>query len=66
MRGELDAYPGGWGALPKDRVHHCHVKNAIKDVAGKTQWSPVDKGYVDWTAQFCALAKIGYSDAVNL
>src|ERR1700674_5490935 len=66
MRGELDAYPGGWDALPKDRIHHCHVKNAIKDSAGKTQWSPVDKGYIDWTAQFRALAKIGYSDAVNL
>jgi sugar phosphate isomerase/epimerase len=66
MRGELDAYPGGWDALPKDRIHHCHVKNAIKDSAGETQWSPVEKGYVDWTAQFRALAKIGYSDAVNL
>ena len=57
MRGELDAYPGGWDALPKERIHHCHVKNAIKDSTGKTQWSPVDKGYIDWTAQFRAFAK---------
>ncbi len=66
MRGELDAYPNGWDALPKDRIHHCHVKNAIKDASGKIVWSPVDKGYIDWTAQFRALEKIGYSDAVNL
>ena len=66
MRGELDAFPGGWSQLPKDRIHHCHVKNAVKDSTGKTEWSPVDKGYIDWTAQFRALAKIGYSDAVNL
>ena len=66
MRGELDAYPGGWDALPKERIHHCHVKNAIKDSTGKTQWSPVDKGYIDWTAQFRAFARIGYSDAVSL
>ena len=66
MRGEFDAYPGGWDALPKDRIHHCHVKNAVKDSTGKIEWSPVDKGYIDWTAQFRALAKIGYSDAVNL
>jgi sugar phosphate isomerase/epimerase len=66
MRGELDAYPGGWDALPKDRIHHCHVKNAIRDSAGKMQWSPVDKGYIDWTAQFRAFAEIGYPDAVNL
>jgi sugar phosphate isomerase/epimerase len=66
MRGELDAYPGGWNALPKDRIHHCHVKNAVKDATGKIVWSPVDIGYIDWTAQFKALMGIGYSNAVNL
>ena len=66
MRGELDAYPGGWDALPKNRIHHCHVKNAVKDATGKVVWSPVDMGYVDWTAQFKALQGIGYSNAVSL
>jgi sugar phosphate isomerase/epimerase len=66
MRGELDAYPNGWDALPKHRIHHCHVKNAVKDASGKIVWSPVDVGYIDWTAQFRALAQIGYSNAVNL
>jgi sugar phosphate isomerase/epimerase len=66
MRGELDAYPNGWNAIPKGRIHHCHVKNAIKDDTGTIVWSPVDKGYVDWTAQFRALKGIGYSNAVNL
>ncbi len=66
MRGELDAFPGGWDALPKERIHHCHVKNAVKDATGKMVWSPVDIGYIDWAAQFKALERIGYSDAVNL
>ena len=66
MRGELDAYPNGWNALPKNRIHHCHVKNAVKDASGKIVWSPVDIGYINWAAQFRALAAIGYSDAVNL
>ena len=66
MRGELDAYPNGWDALPKNRIHHCHVKNAVKDGAGKIVWSPVDVGFVDWAGQFRALEKIGYADAVNL
>src|SRR3984885_4994482 len=66
MRGEFDAFPNGWDALPKDRINHCHVKNAVKDDTGKIVWSPVDLGYIDWTAQFRALAKIGYSNAVNL
>ena len=66
MRGELDAYPGGWDSLPKNRIHHCHCKNAVKDAAGKIVWSPVDKGYVDWPAQFRALKQAGYRDAVSL
>jgi len=66
MRGEFDAFPGGWNTLPKDRIHHCHVKNAVKDATGKVVWSPVDVGFIDWAAQFKALKEIGYSDAVNL
>ncbi len=66
MRGELDAFPGGWDALPKDRIHHCHVKNAVKDDTGKIVWSPVDIGFVNWTEQFRALGKTGYTDAVSL
>ena len=66
MRGELDAFPGGWDALPKERIHHCHVKNAVKDASGKIVWSPVDIGYIDWAAQFRALEGIGYSNATNL
>ncbi len=66
MRGELDAYPGGWDALPKERIHHCHVKNTKKNLVGKMEWAPVDVGYVDWTAQFRAMKDIGYDHAVNL
>lgn len=66
MRGELDAWPNGWNALPKDRIHHCHVKNTMRNAAGKLEWAPVDKGYVDWTAQFKALKAIGYHEAVSL
>ena len=66
MRGELDAYPNGWAALPKGRIHHCHVKNCMKDDSGKLVWAPVDVGYIDWAGQFAAMKSVGYSDAVNL
>jgi sugar phosphate isomerase/epimerase len=66
MRGELDAFPGGWDALPKNRIHHCHCKNAVKSAEGKIEWSPVDKGFVDWAAQFRALKQAGFRDAVSL
>jgi sugar phosphate isomerase/epimerase len=66
MRGELDAFPTGWNLLPKNRILHCHVKNAVKEANGKIAWSPVDKGFVDWTAQFRALKNAGYHGAVSL
>ncbi len=66
MRGELDAFPTGWNLLPKNRIHHCHCKNATKNPQGKIVWAPVDKGYIDWTAQFRALKQIGYHEAVSL
>ncbi len=66
MRGELDAFPGAWEALPKNRIRHCHSKNAVKNAAGKIDWSPVGKGIIDWAAQFRALRLAGYHDAVSL
>ena len=66
MRGELDAFPAAWETLPKNRIHHCHVKNAVKNAAGKIEWAPVGTGYIDWTAQFRALRTMGYHDAVSL
>ncbi|MGA9671253.1 MAG: sugar phosphate isomerase/epimerase family protein [Terracidiphilus sp.] len=66
MRGELDAFPTAWDLLPKDRIHHCHVKNAVKNAEGKIEWAPVDKGFIDWAAQFRALKQLGYHDAVSL
>ncbi len=66
MRGELDAFPAAWDLIPKERIHHCHCKNAVKNAGGKIEWSPVDKGFIDWAAQFRALKKIGYREAVSL
>jgi len=66
MRGELDAFPAAWETLPKDRIHHCHVKNAVKNADGKIEWAPVATGFIDWTAQFRALHQINYREAVSL
>ena len=66
MRGELDAFPAAWETIPKNRIHHCHVKNAVKNAEGKIEWAPVGTGYIDWAAQFRALRTMGYKDAVSL
>ena len=66
MHGELDAFPAGWEFLPKDRILHCHCKNAVRNAAGKVEWAPVDIGFIDWPAQFRALKQIGYRNAISL
>jgi sugar phosphate isomerase/epimerase len=66
MRGELDAFPAAWETLPKNRIHHCHVKNAAKNAEGKIEWAPVGTGYINWSTQFHALLAMGYHDAVSL
>jgi len=66
MHGELDAFPASWAMLPKERILHCHCKNAVRDANGKVVWSPVDIGFIDWPAQFRALKQIGYHNAVSL
>jgi sugar phosphate isomerase/epimerase len=66
MRGELDAFPAAWETLPKHRIHHCHCKNAVKGAGDKIEWSPVDKGFIDWAAQFRALKQAGFREAVSL
>lgn len=66
LDGELDAFPVGFDMLPKDRIRHCHVKNVVTGAGGKREWAPVDKGYIDWAAQFRALKAAGYRQAVSL
>jgi sugar phosphate isomerase/epimerase len=66
MRDELDAFPTAWELIPKNRIHHCHCKNAVRNEARKIEWSPVGKGFIDWTAQFRALKQAGFREAVSL
>ncbi|MCU1321196.1 MAG: Xylose isomerase protein barrel [Acidobacteriaceae bacterium] len=66
-RGETDAFPGGWNAIPKDRIGHCHCKDAVRtNTPAGFEWRPVGDGIIDWVAQFKAFNQIGYSHAVSL
>ena len=63
-RGE-SPYPGGYNLLPKERIGHCHVKDAVRK--GKEyEWADMGKGIVDWPGQFAALKRDGYHHAVSL
>jgi L-ribulose-5-phosphate 3-epimerase len=60
-------YPDGYNLLPKDRIGHCHCKDAAKkpDGAGY-EWAAMGRGIIDWTGQFKALKRDGYHFAVSL
>jgi L-ribulose-5-phosphate 3-epimerase len=58
-------YPNGYNLLPKDRIGHCHCKDAVKTVKGY-DWAPMGGGLIDWAGQFKALKRDGYHFAVSL
>ena len=58
-------YPDGYNLLPKDRIGHCHCKDAVKKGEGY-DWAPMGGGLIDWAGQFKALKRDGYHYAVSL
>jgi L-ribulose-5-phosphate 3-epimerase len=66
-RGETDAFPNGFDAIPKDRIGHCHCKDAVRTgTPAGFEWRPVGGGIIDWVGQFKAFEKMGYANAVSL
>ena len=60
-------YPDGYNLLPKNRIGHCHCKDTKKKPDGKDYgWAAMGRGVIDWTGQFAALKRDGYSFAVSL
>jgi L-ribulose-5-phosphate 3-epimerase len=58
-------YPDGYNLLPKNRIGHCHCKDAIRTSKGY-DWAPMGGGIIDWAGQFKALKQDGYRYAVSL
>jgi sugar phosphate isomerase/epimerase len=59
-------YPDGYKLLPKDRIGHCHVKDAVKAANGEWKWACMGRGKIDWVGQFRALLNDGFRHAVSL
>jgi len=60
-------YPKGYSLLPKNRIGHCHCKDAIRKPDGSGyDWAPMGGGLIDWVGQFRALLQDGYHYAVSL
>jgi L-ribulose-5-phosphate 3-epimerase len=65
-RGETP-FPDGYNLLPKNRIGHCHCKDAVKKAGGQGyDWAPVGGGIIDWVGQFRALRQDGYHHATSL
>jgi L-ribulose-5-phosphate 3-epimerase len=58
-------YPDGYNLLPKDRIGHCHCKDAVKKGTGY-EWAAMGKGMIDWVGQYKALKQDGYHHVVSL
>src|SRR5437773_5235357 len=60
-------YPDGYDLLPKNRIGHCHFKDAVKKADGKGYaWAAMGQGIIDWAGQFRALKRDDYHLAVSL
>lgn len=65
-RGEKP-YPDGYDLLPKERIGHCHCKDAVQKSDGKGyEWAAMGHGRIDWVGQYKALKNDGYRFAVSL
>src|SRR6185503_9462624 len=59
-------FPGGYAAMPKDRIGHVHCKDAARGAGGKWEWMAMGRGVIDWAGQFRALQRDGYRHACTL
>jgi L-ribulose-5-phosphate 3-epimerase len=60
-------FPDGYSHIPKNRIGHCHAKDAEKKPSGGGwEWAPMGGGVIDWVGQFRALNADGYRHAVCL
>ena len=60
-------FPDGYNLLPKERIGHCHCKDAVRKSDGSGyEWAAMGRGIIDWVGQFKALERDGYHFAVSL
>jgi sugar phosphate isomerase/epimerase len=63
--GGEDPYPGGYSALPRERIVHVHAKDCHMD--GHTPvWGPLGTRHVRWKEQIQALIDDGYKGHISL
>lgn len=59
-------FPEGYALLPKDRIGHFHCKDIIRKSDGSYEWTAMGRGNIDYSGQFRALKRDGFSGPVVL
>ena len=60
-------YPDRYNLLPKERIGHCHYKDAVRTADGKGyEWAAMGSGILDWAGPYRVLKRDGYRFAVSL
>lgn len=59
------AIPDGFARIPKNRLWHTHIKDAVRQ-GQRTRWMPVGKGEVGLDAYFKSLLAGGYDGMISL
>lgn len=60
-------FPDAYSKLPKDRLWHIHIKDAVRDPKTKKhRWMPVGKGEIDYLGQFRAMLQDGFRGVFSL
>jgi sugar phosphate isomerase/epimerase len=65
MVGGETPFPGGYKALPADRIVHVHAKDCHME-GHKPVWGPLGTRSVDWKGQIAALLADGYTGWLSL
>lgn len=65
LAGEKKAYPDGYAAI-RNYLAHVHVKDAEILASGKSRFTVVGEGELDYVGQFAALKADGYKGYISL
>jgi len=52
--------------LPKNRIGHMHLKDVKRNADGTFDWECMERGIIDYEAQFRAMLRDGYRGTMSL
>jgi sugar phosphate isomerase/epimerase len=63
---KLAPFPEEYRKIPKGRIRHMHLKDAMVDAKGVVHWVAIGQGSIDWAGMLRAMRKDGYQGMFSL